>query len=734
MRQTFLFAVSLAFLFPSAGLTTDLGKVRGVVHDPQHRPVAGATVTLHAQSSPWSASIQSDSQGEFDFAEVPVGDYTIDVEAAGFSPQEQSISVVKGKSPVLHFPLEIAASRQVVEVSDRESKLKAQSSTVQTFVSTQDIARTPGADQTNSLAMITNFTPGAYMVHDMLHMRDGHQVTWFFDGIPVVNTSIATNVAPLINPKNVDTLEVQRGGYSSEYGDRTYGVFNVITPSGFDRNRQGELTLSYGNFHTTDDQLSFASHTERFAYYASVDANRSDLGLSNPTSAVIHDQSSGLGGFASLLFNAAPHDQLRWIVSLRNDHYAIPNDPDTQAEGMRDLQIERDGLLGFQWVHTTSGGMILSVSPYLHFNEAHYIGGPGDTPQILDEDSRSTYIGVRAMLQAVKKRHNVRVGIESWGQHNNTLFNLAANPGTQVLYQQELNWANTESLFVEDQYQPTSWLTLDGGIRMIHYGGLVSENAATPRLGGGIRIPHLDWTLHGYYAYYYQPPPLDSISGPLLEYALEQGVNFTPLPGEYDIQYDFGLTAPVRGWTLEADTYHTNARNFLDHDSVGNSGIYIPLTDLAALISGTEITLRSPEVWGHALLRIAYANAIGKGLGPITGGLIEYAPSSYFYLDHDQRNGFSTVLSLKLPRRFWATPVVNFGSGFLNGDGPAHLPPHTTADLALGKTFRENWSFSLNGTNILNSRYMLDTSNTFGGTHTVNPRQIYGEVRYRFKF
>ncbi|HTS67889.1 MAG TPA: TonB-dependent receptor [Terriglobia bacterium] len=734
MRQTFLFAVSLAFLFPSAGLTTDLGKVRGVVHDPQHRPVAGATVTLHAQSSPWSASIQSDSQGEFDFAEVPVGDYTIDVEAAGFSPQEQSISVVKGKSPVLHFPLEIAASRQVVEVSDRESKLKAQSSTVQTFVSTQDIARTPGADQTNSLAMITNFTPGAYMVHDMLHMRDGHQVTWFFDGIPVVNTSIATNVAPLINPKNVDTLEVQRGGYSSEYGDRTYGVFNVITPSGFDRNRQGELTLSYGNFHTTDDQLSFASHTERFAYYASVDANRSDLGLSNPTSAVIHDQSSGLGGFASLLFNAAPHDQLRWIVSLRNDHYAIPNDPDTQAEGMRDLQIERDGLLGFQWVHTTSGGMILSVSPYLHFNEAHYIGGPGDTPQILDEDSRSTYIGVRAMLQAVKKRHNVRVGIESWGQHNNTLFNLAANPGTQVLYQQELNWANTESLFVEDQYQPTSWLTLDGGIRMIHYGGLVSENAATPRLGGGIRIPHLDWTLHGYYAYYYQPPPLDSISGPLLEYALEQGVNFTPLPGEYDIQYDFGLTAPVRGWTLEADTYHTNARNFLDHDSVGNSGIYIPLTDLAALISGTEITLRSPEVWGHAQLRIAYANAIGKGLGPITGGLIEYAPSSYFYLDHDQRNGFSTVLSLKLPRRFWATPVVNFGSGFLNGDGPAHLPPHTTADLALGKTFRENWSFSLNGTNILNSRYMLDTSNTFGGTHTVNPRQIYGEVRYRFKF
>jgi hypothetical protein len=48
----------------------------------------------------------------------------------------------------------------------------------------------------------------------------------------MVNTNIAATVAPLINPKNVEELEVERGGYSSEYGDRTYGFFNVVTPSG----------------------------------------------------------------------------------------------------------------------------------------------------------------------------------------------------------------------------------------------------------------------------------------------------------------------------------------------------------------------------------------------------------------------------------------------------------------------------------------------------------------------
>lgn len=734
MKQRVLLAMLLALLFSSAALAQDMGKVRGVVHDPQHRPIAGATVILRAQSSAWTQSTQSDSEGEFHFFDVPLGNYIVNISAPGFSAQDQSISVVKGKSPVLHFPLEIAASRQVVQVSEQESKLKTQASTLQTLVSAREIARTAGADQTNSMAMITDYTPGAYMVHDMLHMREGHQVNWFFDGIPVINTNIAASVAPLINPKNVESLEVERGGYSSEYGDRTYGLFNVVTPSGFEHNQQAELVTSYGSFHSTDDQVSFGSHTERFAYYGSVDANRSDLGLTTPTSAVIHDQDSGAGGFLSLLYNASSLDQLRWIVSLRNDHYAIPNGAAAQSQGIRDLDLESDDLVGFQWIHTAPGGLILTVSPYFHFNDTHYVGGPGDTPTILNEDSRSTYVGVRAMLQGIKRRHNARVGFESWGQRNNAQFDLTANPGTKVFQQQEMHWANTESFFVEDQYRPTSWLTLDAGLRLIHYGGLLSENAFDPRLGGGMRIPHLGWTVHGYYAYYYQPPPLDSLSGPSLAYALTQDYSFTPLSGERDIQHDIGLTVALRGWTMDVDTYHTNARNFLDHDEVGNSDIFVPLTDVAALISGTEISLRSPELWNHVQLRIAYANAIGKGLGPITGGLIEYAPTSYFYLDHDQRNGFSAVLPLKLPRRFWATPGVSFGSGFVNGDGPAHLPPHTTADLALGKDFREQWSFSLNGTNVLNNRYLLDTSNTFGGTHTVNPRQIYFEVRYRFHF
>lgn len=717
-----------------SGFEPHVAILRGLIHDPQHRPVPGAQISIRRLPSAPARAVVSDANGEFQADALAPGSYAISVSANGFHPFQQQIELQAGKSPILHLQLEVSALSQTVEVTSQGSRLKTETSTVQTYVSSQEIEQTPGADQTNSLAMITDFTPGAYMVHDMLHMRGGHQVNWFVDGIPIVNTNIAANIAPLINPKDVAELETERGGYSSEYGDRTYGFFNVVTPSGFDRDNEAELIASAGNFYSTDDQFNIGSHTERFAYYASVDANRSELGLATPVPQIIHDQDFGTGGFLSLLYNPDANNQFRWIASLRGSDYQIPNTPDQQSAGIRDVDLERDYLIGFNWAHSFSDGVVFMLTPYFHFNRADYVGGPNDTPYVLNDNIRSDYFGGRSVLQAQKNKHNAVVGIEVWAQHDNTFFGLMGNPGGQVFNQQETHWANSDSAFAEDQYKVTSWLTLDLGLRLAHYSGLANENAADPRLGAAIRIPRLNWIVRGYYAYYYQPPPLDSLQGPSLQFAVAQGYGFIPLHGERDIQHDFGLTIPVHGWALEADSFHTSARNFLDHDVVGNSGIFIPLTDLGAIVSGTEISVRSPRFSNIAQLRLAYSNQIAQGIGPITGGLIEFAPAGNFLLDHDQRNTATAVLTLNLPGRMWAVPAYEFGSGFLNGDGPAHLPPHSTVDLSIGKSFGERWTISANAMNIGDSRYLLDTSNTFGGTHVVNPRQIYGELRYRFHF
>ena len=190
-----------------------------------------------------------------------------------------------------------------------------------------DIDRTPGASRSNSMAMITNFVPGAYVTHDQLHIRGGHQTSWLVDGVPVPNTNIASNLGPQFDPKDIDYMEVNRGSYGAEFGDRTYGVFNIVPRSGFERNNQAELVLSAGNFHQTNDQFSFGSHTDRFAYYASLNGNRSDLGLQPPVANVVHDAANGYGGFGSFIFNVDPSDQLRLVTSLRKDYYQIPYDP-----------------------------------------------------------------------------------------------------------------------------------------------------------------------------------------------------------------------------------------------------------------------------------------------------------------------------------------------------------------------------------------------------------------------
>src|SRR5947199_224526 len=240
--------------------------------------LAGAHRQLQRDESGQTAARRSRSNRQRS-ATVPAGTYEVSASAEGFNPQSQEIQVNSGTGSELHFQFAVASVRQQVEVSAAPELVNPASSTTQSLISRSEIANAPGADRANSLAMITNYVPGAYMVHDQLHVRGGHQTSWLVDGVPIPNTNIASNVGPQFDPKDIDYLEASRGGYGAELGDRTYGVFNVVPRTGVERNRQAELVVSAGNFYQTNDQFSFGSHGERFAYYASVHENRSNLGI-----------------------------------------------------------------------------------------------------------------------------------------------------------------------------------------------------------------------------------------------------------------------------------------------------------------------------------------------------------------------------------------------------------------------------------------------------------------------
>ena len=733
MRKLLLF--SLLFI-PTLNFASVFGVVKGIVHDPQHRPIANASVVLKSATSDWKNDATTNQAGQFLFQTVPLGDYQVTVETPGFAQNISTITVTGGDTQDLHLQLAIAKVEQSINVNGEVAAINPSSSTTETMIGRQEILTTPGADQTNSLAMITDYVPGAYMVHDQLHIRGGHQVTWAIDGIPVPNTNIAGNVGPQFDPKDIDYLEAERGGIAADYGDRTYGVFNVVTRSGFERNNQAELVASYGSYNSTDNQFNFGSHSDRFAYYGSLTGNRTDLGLETPTSTIIHDRANGFGAFTSLIFNATPSDQLRFVGSARQDHYQVPNDADLQAALVSDREREQDAFGNFSWIHTWSPNLVLTATPFYHFNRAAFEGGPNDVPSTT-VNRASNYGGGQLSINAVYGKHNASGGIYAFGQHDNTRFGLIANDGSgDDIAQLDSQTGQLEAMFLQDQFKPTSWLTLNGGVRLTHFAGAISENAADPRLGVAVQLPRLNWVLRASYSRYYQAPPLSTISGPLLQFATAQDLGFLPLKGERDEQQEFGLTIPIRSWTGEVVYFRTGARNFFDHDVIGNSNIFFPLTIDHVRVRGLETTVRSPRVFNRVDFHLAYSHQSAEGTGGVTGGLTDFSPppDGFFFLDHDQRNTVSTGLTTTMKWRSWLAANFTYGSGFLNGNGPDHLPSYRTIDLSLGKSFGESWSAKVSALNLTNKRYFIDLSNTFGGSHFANPREISLQVRYRFHY
>src|SRR6266849_5450249 len=737
MRRVLLFVL---FVLPLAGacLATVFGTVRGIVHDPQHRPVSSLQVVLKAKASEFTLNARTDDAGQFHFDAVPLGEYTVAISDATFVADLQSVAVLSGTAPILHFELRLPTQNQTVVVAADAAQTETVTPT--TLVDRLQIQETPGAARTNSLAMITNYVPGAYFTHDQLHVRGGHQVSWLIDGVSIPNTNIASNLGPQIDPKDIDTLETQRGSYSADYGDRTYGVFNVAPRTGFERNNEAELVLSAGNFYQTDDQLNFGGHTNRFAYYASATGNRTDLGLQTPTSAVVHDAANGFGAFTSLIFNLDPQNQLRFVAQARRDFYQVPTDPSDPTTILHDANRENDSFAAFSWVRTFGPGLVLTVSPFFHYNSANYRNDPFDIPSAATQDRSSKYEGGQANVSWFKGRNNARLGLYSFAQQDDQFFHVVYNDGrgTVIPPQAQSPTGSLIAAFVEDQFKPTSWLTLNAGLRQTHFSGALAENATSPRVGASVRIPKLNWVFRGFYGHFYQAPPLGSLSGPALGAIQSQQLDFVPLPGERDEEHQFGVTIPFKGWVLDADNFLTRATNFFDHNALNNSNVFIPIVVQGARINGWELTLRSPNLRNRAQIYLTYSNQLALGRGCIVGGLIgdcPVPPPGYFFLDHDQRNTLHLGGQYTLPWRAYASTDVYYASGFSNGSPPpSHLQPHTTFDLSLGKSFGEKFSVNVQALNVANRRVLLDNSFTFGGTHYLNPREIFVQMRYRFRY
>src|SRR5438876_6711010 len=95
--------LAVLLLVAGSASASIFGSVQGLIHDPQHRPVQGAQVTIHSVSSEWRQTATSDDSGEFHFAAVPVGEYMVMVEGSGFASQQQNVTITSNRDVKLHY-------------------------------------------------------------------------------------------------------------------------------------------------------------------------------------------------------------------------------------------------------------------------------------------------------------------------------------------------------------------------------------------------------------------------------------------------------------------------------------------------------------------------------------------------------------------------------------------------------------------------------------------------------
>ena len=273
------------------------GSVREIVHDPQHRPVGNASVQIKSVNSDWSQTAQTNDDGEFSVSAIPFGDYTVIVTASGFSATKQFITLASDTSQVLHFMLSLAPVSQTTVVQSDMASSAVETFTPTTLIDREDILRTPGADLTNSLAMITDFTPAAYMTRHAPY-------AWRAPDLLAHRRRS--------DPRHQHRHEPGPAGQSSRH--RRHGnsprqlqravrrphLRHVQHPPKVrlrhEQHRRAGQRPSAASIET-DDQIEprRAATAAKFAYYASLNGNRSNLGLKTPVVQVLHDAENGFG-------------------------------------------------------------------------------------------------------------------------------------------------------------------------------------------------------------------------------------------------------------------------------------------------------------------------------------------------------------------------------------------------------------------------------------------------------
>lgn len=228
-------------------LAQGTGALSGTVKDQGGAGVAGATVTAINTASGRESEAVTDSTGRYSFAGLTSGPYRVIVRATGFADSSAGLDYAAGESASQDFELNVGALQADVTVTAAKG-IRAASEIPQTVtvVTAADIEerRPIGIAETYERApSVSQTDANPFRARPQIRGLQSARVLVLVDGERLNNARFAADfvgVSPsLVDPTQIQSVEVVAGSASSLYGsDAIGGTINISTKTP-DRFRDG---------------------------------------------------------------------------------------------------------------------------------------------------------------------------------------------------------------------------------------------------------------------------------------------------------------------------------------------------------------------------------------------------------------------------------------------------------------------------------------------------------------
>src|SRR5215469_14477146 len=653
----------------AANAQNNSGSVTGTVADSTGAVIPGATVTIANSVSGYTRAQKSDSAGHFQFVNVPFNPYQLTVSSTGFQSFTKRVDVNTVVAQAITIPLAIASSSTTVNVT-APVDLTEQDPNAHEDVDRSMISTLPIENASSQLsAIVTETSPGVAADSDgQIHgLGDHGSVSFSVDGQPITDqqSKVFSNQVPA---SAVQSMQVIQGAPPAEYGDKTSLVVVATTRSGQGVTKPtGEVTLSYGNFGTSNLSADLAYGGPNWGNFVSVSGLESGRFLDAPEFDVYHDKGNEENLFDRVDYQFDQANSLHTNFQFTRSWFQTPNSFDTQhnyvqqglTSGATDQRSKIQTVdVAPTYTRTINDAMVFNFAPYFRRDEYNYypsnnlLNDFGPIQQESVTQARSlTNAGVHADVSYVRGLNNVKVGgmyQQTYLRENNTLgivdpaLNAPNSPSyNPVLVPYDLTRGGTTytwhgrtavkqlALYGEDQITAGHWL-INAGIRGDIYNGLAIQRVAEPRLGIAYNLPKGGTVLRASYARTQETPFNENLVlssqgcyDPVLNAILSNLGPCNPAPFNPGFRNEFhtGIQQSIGHYfVVDAEYIWKYTHNAFDFSVLGATPITFPIEWHNSKIPGWTLSGTLTPVKGLSA-RLTMSSVAARFFNPQVGGV-----------------------------------------------------------------------------------------------------------------